>query len=95
MTTERLGRRELRAGLAALGVWALALPAVPLLLPMDAPLLVLAPDRAWPALLEGRAALVGQVGPFWELRGEARVLYGAGAWLVLPLRRGGCLGRVS
>ena len=94
-STSRAGVRELRAGLAALWLWALALPAVPLLLPSDAPLLVLAPARAWPDLLDGKAALVGRAWPFWQLRGDAAILYGAGAWLVLPSPRTGCLGWIK
>ena len=93
--TSRTGVLELRAGLAALGLWALALPTVPLLLPPDAPMLVLAPDRTFPVLLDGEAALVGRAGPFWQLRGDAAELYGAGAWLVLPSPSTGCLGWIK
>jgi hypothetical protein len=88
----RAGLRELRAGLAALGLWALALPTVPLLLPPDEPILVVVPDRTFPVLLDGEVTLVGRAGPFWQLRGDAAELYGAGAWLVLPSPRTGCLG---
>ncbi len=86
---------ELRAALAALGLWACALPAVPLLLPADAPVLVLAPARAWPVLMEGQVALVGRAWPFWQLRGDVGAFYGAGAWLVLPAPRGGCVPRAG
>jgi hypothetical protein len=97
-SVEREAGRFLGSALIVLAIWFAGLTVSTALVEPTRTVAVFGPsEAAWQALRASDSLLIGGGDGYVIVRGQrqgfVRELYGGGAWLVLPVSRGGCRGR--